>query len=561
MKRNISDLGNREYDLVIVGSGIFGICAAWDAALRGLSVALLEKEDFAHAASANCFRIVHGGIRYLQHADIYRIRESSRERRALLRIAPHLVHPLPIAIPTYGHGMRGKEILSAALLAYDMITLDRNRGLKDPQQHIPMGHLVSRQECLKMFPGLKKEGLTGAAIFYDGQMYSTTQLALSFLKSAVKAGAHAANYMEVSGFIQKGDRVTGVKALDRITGEKIEVRGKTVLNAAGSWALLLLNGQRGIQIRPEPVFSRDTCFIVPRRLTGDYALAIQGRTEDPDAVLSRGERHLFIVPWHDYTLIGVWHVVYKGSPDRFTVTERELQAYLDEINEAYPVLGLTMKDISMWNAGLVLFGNNRDGAVNLSYGKRSILIDHAKKDRLEGLITLIGVRYTTARGVAARTIDLVFKKVGKRGPASRTDTTPIHGGNIENFEDFLSRAINRESGENQARLSKESIRSLVHHHGSEYPEVLKYIKEDPECAKTIDRSHIIKAEVLYAVREEMAQKLSDVVLRRTDLGAGEYPGGKALRICAEIMGKELGWNELRTKEEMEEVKKSFLNPI
>lgn len=557
MERNIQSLTEREYDLVIVGGGIFGICAAWDAASRGLSVAILEKGDWAHSASANCFRIVHGGIRYLQHADIYRIRESSRERRALLRIAPHQVRPLPIVIPTYGHGMKGKEILKAALLAYDLITFDRNRGLDDPRQHIHRGHLLSLQECLRMFPGLKRNGLTGAAMFYDGQMYSTTQLALSFLKSAIKAGADAANYMEVSGLIQKGDRVTGVTAMDRMTGEKIEVRGKVVLNAAGSWAPLLLNGQRGIQIKPEPVFSRDTCFIVPRRLAGDCALAVQGRTEDPDAILSRGERHLFIVPWRDYTLIGVWHVVYKGSPDWFTVTERELQAYLDEINEAYPILTLTMKDISMWNAGLVLFGNNRDGSVNLSYGKRSILIDHAKKDRLEGLITLIGVRYTTARGVAARAIDLVFKKMGKKGPASRTDITPIHGGNIENFEDFVNRAIR----ENQPGLSEESIRSLVHHHGSEYPWVLKYIEEYPGWADTIGTSHVIKAEIVYAVREEMARKLGDVVLRRTDLGAGEYPGETALKTCAEIMGKKLGWNELRIKEEMEEVKKSFLNPV
>ena len=136
MKRNLEKLTVKEYDLVIRGGGIFGICAAWDAVLRGFSVALVERGDFAHATSANCFKMVHGGIRYLQHGDLYRIRESSNERRALLRIAPHLVHPLPIAIPTYGYGMRSKALLQAAFWLYEGITVDRNRGIPDPKQHI-----------------------------------------------------------------------------------------------------------------------------------------------------------------------------------------------------------------------------------------------------------------------------------------------------------------------------------------------------------------------------------------------------------------------------------------
>lgn len=553
MKRDMSIVGNKEYDLIIIGGGIFGICAAWDATLRGLTVALLERRDFAHAASANCFKIVHGGIRYLQHADLYRIRESSQERRALLRIAPHLVQPLPIVIPTYGHGMQSKMILTVGLLTYDLLTLDRNRGIEDPQRSIPRGRIISRQECLKMFPGLKKVGLSGAAVFYDGQMYNTAQLALSFLKSAVKAGADAMNYTEVTDFIQKRDRIFGVIAQDLINGNKVEIRGKVVLNAAGPWAPLLLKQQMNIHLDPEPVFSRDTCFIVSRRLIGDYALAVQGKTEDPDALLSRGKRHLFIVPWHDSTLIGVWHVVYKGSPDKFTVTKKELQAFLDEINEAYPTLGLTLKDVAEWNAGLVLFGNNKEGTINLSYGKRSVIIDHAKYNHMEGLITLIGVRYTTARGVASKAIDLVFKKLGKKAPASETAGTPIYGGRIAHFEKFLGQAII----ENQSKLSSDVVRALVHNYGSEYHEVLRYINEDPRWAETIGTSNVIKAEVLYAVREGMAQKLVDVVFRRTDLGTERYPRESELRICADIMAKEFGWAEWQIQREIAEVKETF----
>ena len=228
MVRDINALQEKEYDLVIIGGGIFGVCAAWDAALRGLSVAIVDKGDFCHATSANHFKMVHGGIRYLQHADIYRIRESSRERSVLLRIAPHMVKPLPIVVPTYGHGIQGKAFLGAGILLYDLLTCDRNRGLQN-ERKVPWGKLLSRAEVLKLFPGIKEKGLTGGAIFYDGQMYNPPRLALSFLRSAVNKGAGAANYVEVTGFIKSGNRVMGLKAQDSISGDQLEIRGKYIL--------------------------------------------------------------------------------------------------------------------------------------------------------------------------------------------------------------------------------------------------------------------------------------------------------------------------------------------
>ena len=197
MKRNIAALCGQRYDLVVVGGGIFGVCCAWDAVQRGLSVALVERGDFAQATSANHFKIAHGGLRYLQHADVHRIRESSHERSALLRIAPHLNYPLPVVIPTYGHGIKGKEILRAGFLLYDLLTSDRNRGIRDPKRRIPPGSFLSRSEALDLFPGLSKNNLTGAAIFSDGQIYNPPRLALSFLRSATDGGCNAANYAEV----------------------------------------------------------------------------------------------------------------------------------------------------------------------------------------------------------------------------------------------------------------------------------------------------------------------------------------------------------------------------
>ncbi len=147
MKRDLHELAGERYDLLVIGGGISGVCAAWDAALRGLSVALLEQADFAHAASGNCFKMIHGGIRYLQHADLVRARESAAERSALLRIAPHQSRPLPIFIPTYGHGMKGKEILFAGMKAYDLLTLDRNRGIGDPSRRIPSTFWLQIPAC------------------------------------------------------------------------------------------------------------------------------------------------------------------------------------------------------------------------------------------------------------------------------------------------------------------------------------------------------------------------------------------------------------------------------
>ena len=553
VRRNVSGLANKEFDLVIVGGGVFGICAAWDAILRGLSVALVERKDFAHATSANCFKIVHGGIRYLQHADVVRIRESSKERSAFLRIAPHLVKPLPIVIPTYGHGVKGKEILGLGLGLYDLITWDRNHGISDSERQIPRGHFISRQEALELFPGLGRDGLTGAAIMYDGQMYSPARLALSFLRSAVEGGAEAANYIEATGFLRSGAGVTGIQAKDALTGEQFHIRGRVVLNAAGPWAERLLELRLGLALAPKGTYSRDAFFVVPRALSETHALAINARTMDPDAILSRKTRHLFLVPWRGSTLVGVWHVVHQSSPDDFTVTEDDLRTFIDEVNDAYPAFGLTLDDVSLWHAGLVLFGENTAGSVHLSYGKRSRIVDHQKEHGIDGLVTLVGVRYTTARREASRAIDVIVRKLGKACRKCVTDVTPIYGGHIERFEEFLNQVIERRPSE----LSAEVMRNLAHNHGSEYGRVLKYLDENPMWAETLGSSSVIKAEVLHAVRMEMAQKLGDVVFRRTDLGTGGFPGNDALRTCADLMAAELGWGESRVRQELEEVTSAF----
>jgi glycerol-3-phosphate dehydrogenase len=554
IRTSLALLAGRAHDVVVVGGGIFGACAAWDAALRGLAVALIERGDFAGATSGHCFKMVHGGIRYLQHGDLARVRESSRER-SLLRIAPYLVHPLPIVVPTFGAGAQGKVLLRLGLALYDAVTFDRDRGIGDPGRRIPRGQVLGRNECLARFPWLRETGITGGGLFYDGQM-DPARLALAFVRSAVNAGAVVANYTEAVDFLRRGDRVQGVRVRDVLTGETFDVRGRMVLNAAGPWAEPLLRRHLGVRLAPACTFSRDAYFVVPGRLTGDHALALQGSTRDPDALVSRGSRHLFLVPWRDCTLIGVWHDVYRGNPNDVTVTEADLARFLSEVNTAPLPSPLSVDDVCGAHAGLVLFGDNAPGAVHLSYGKRSRLVDHGVAHGLQGLFSMIGVRYTTARGVAERAIDQIVARLGRRVAPPATAVTPLHGGDIDCVDAYLSEAVARRRPD----VDPDAMRALVRAYGTAYPEVLTCIDEQPGLAARIPDSPLIQAQVVHAARDEMAATLGDVVFRRTDLGTDRHPGEAALRTCAELMAAELGWSRMRLEREMDEVRAACRGP-
>lgn len=553
MVRDIDALQEKEYDLVVIGAGIFGVCAAWDAALRGLSVAIVDKGDFSHATSANHFKMVHGGIRYLQHGDVVRIRESSRERSALLRIAPHLVKPLPVVIPTYGHGMKGKAVLGAGMLIYDLLTLDRNRGLQRDRQ-IPWGKFISVDQVLNLFPGIKREGLTGAAVFCDGQMYNPPRVALSFLRAAVERGANAANYLEAIGFLRNGDRILGIQVKNILENRSFEIRGRCILNAAGPWAHRLLESDLNLRLSHRPTFSRDLAFVVNRSLPHDYAIAFSTASKDSDTLVDRGGRHLFAVPWREYMLIGVWHRVYTSSPEKIVVEPEEIESFINEVNQAYPGIGIRPGEITLINTGLTLFGEEgQQAAKNMSFGKRSMLIDHESVHGLNGLVTLIGVRATTARGLASRAMDLIVRKIGIPDKKSDTENTPIYGGDIESFDQTIQSIM----ANHVPDISDLQARCLVANYGSQWPAVLKYVGEDPSLLETVGESSTLQAEVLHAAREEMAVHLSDVVFRRTDLGTGRIPAKPELNTCARLMADELGWDQEAIEAEIESVRHSF----
>lgn len=541
MKRNPSNLAGGQFDIAIVGGGVYGICAAWDAASRGLSVALIERGDFCGETSANPLKIVHGGFRYMQAANLGRVRASSRERNTLMRIAPHQVDPLPFFIPTYGHGMKGKEIIAAGLAAYNTVVFDRNRGQRDADKQIPWGELFSKEETLKKFPGIDSAGLTGGVAFYDAQMHSPPRLAFCILKSAVDAGAEVANYVEATGFLREGDSVTGVKARDTLTGDEFEINANVVINTTGPWSPRVLE-HLGIRLQQPLEVTKDLYLVVDRSLDDKYAVAIPSRHKEPTAKISRGVRHFFVIPWRGKSLIGSSHVLYEGHPDEFELTQRDIQDLIDEVNIAMPSMQLTMDDVSTWNSGMVSFGHY--------YGEHSRIIDHARDDGLQGMLSVIGVRYTTARGVGEKAVDLAARKMGRQVPKSRTGETPIYGGAFTGFADLVDRVAREGSG----ALDHASAVSIARHFGSEYRDVLGYIEDDASNSKTIGDSGTIRAQALHAVRQEMAVRLDDVVMRRTDLGTAGFPGDEALRECADVMAMELGWSQLQIDEEIERMK-------
>lgn len=552
MKRDIVRMSNKTYDLLIIGGGIYGATCAWDAASRGLSVALLDKSDFGSENSSNSQKTIHGGLRYLQHGDFKRMRESIRERTNLMRIAPHLVHPMPCIIPTYGHIMR--FAMPFALKIFDLASFDRNR-LNDPQKHIPNGRTISKKECLRLIPGLRENGLTGASIWYDSQAYNTERLVLSFIRSAEKSGADVANYLEVIGFLMDEKHVIGVKARDLFNDYELEIQAKAVLNAGGAWidhVLSLLKTPFSNRI----ALAKMQLVVVNRVFVHNYAFGIKFRKEfkDGDAVINKGYRLLFVSPWRNYSMIGTAQESYQGDPKDLKTTEDDIRRFIEEVNEAYPYAALIRKDVSFFYAGLIPIDKvNPDGDVKLS--KKNKIYDH-KKEGIEGLISIVSVKYTTARNTAQMVTDMVFKKLGRKTPKCTTMKTPIYGGDIERFDDFLKDAIEKRP----YGLDEGIMRNLIYNYGSEYQEVLKYLDEDSSYSQRINDSlDVIEAEIIHGVREEMAQKLVDVVLRRTELGTGEYPGDEGLKTCARIMAQELGWDESRVQKELEEVKSIYIS--
>jgi glycerol-3-phosphate dehydrogenase len=535
MVRDLRRLADSRFDLIVVGAGFYGAVAAWDATLRGLSVAVIDKGDFGGATSFNNLKTLHGGLRSLQSLNFRQMRLFIRERRALARVAPHLVRPLPFVVPTFRHPVRSRLAMRVALIMNDLVSSDRHQGLSDPALQLPPSCVVSREECLRLNPLIDRQGVTGGAIWHDYQMHNTDRMTLAFVQSAAERGAAAANYVEATALLRDGARVAGVTGRDVLSAETFDLRGEVVLNATGPWAARFLDHLGGRHTTPALRLSR-AMNIVTREIPVSQGCG--GRA---------GDRYLFLAPWRNVTLVGTSHDVHEGDPDALTVTRGDLEAFLADVREAFPQANLTAADVRLVHRGLLPMVAGRDHDVRLL--RESAVVDHMR-DGFKGLVSMFGVRYTTARDTAARAVDIAFRQRGRQPPPCRTDHTPVFGGAIENKDNFLNAVLLRDID----GVPTEMLRRLALSYGTLYDAVLHLLREDPTLALPLGRDCPVSgAEILYAVRHESAVRLSDAVIRRTEAGSAGHPGTDAIERAGAVMRQALGWDEQRLRSEIAEV--------
>jgi glycerol-3-phosphate dehydrogenase len=529
MRRALDRLANESFDLLIVGGGVTGACVARDAAMRGLKVALVEKNDFANATSAHNSKLVHGGLRYLRNFELGLVRESLKERRIWQRIAPHLVHPLPFLVPLYGGGLRERATLAAGLTLYDMLSFDK-AWLDDPAQQLPNHCWLGRAAALAAEPVLEGPGFSGAFKYYDAQMHSPERLALECLIEADADGAAIANYVEAETLLARAGKVEGCRVRDRFGIATFDVRARLTLVAAGPWADVFLERALGKPASHKLLRSKGIHVLVPAMTRGN-ALTV-----------AAGGGHFFVLPWHGHTLLGTTDTAFKSAPDDVAVGESDIGAFFAFINRYLPGAGLTRDKVEYFYAGLRPLVDDGSGD---TYGasRRAELVDHGEDDGLDGLFSAIGGKWTTSRDLAQSVVDAIVEKLDIKSAECETDEEPTAGGDIGRFDEFLAT-------QRKDHADLPTIEHLTHMYGTRLPDMLAEANNRPELRQTIGNAGDIGAQVLFAVREEMALSLADVVMRRTCIGQIGAPSSAALDAASKIMAAELGWDEARRASEV-----------
>jgi glycerol-3-phosphate dehydrogenase len=549
MRRSPSELSSQTYDLAVVGGGITGACIARDAARRGLKVCILERRDWSSGTSSASSKLVHGGLRYLKQLQFGLIRESLAERRIWERIAPHLVRPLPFLVPFFGEGTGAKLTLRAGLTLYDLLSYDKG-WLDDPDQRLPGHRMLSRAEAVALEPLLDQPGFSGAIQYADCQMDSPERLGLECVIDAVENGAAAANYVAVTGFLNRTGTVEGVSARDTLSGETFEVQARVTINAAGPWADLLLAhaGERG-GASVHLLRSKGIHVIVPA-VTRRHALTVQHKG-----------KHFFVLPWRGHTILGTTDTEYRGDPDAVRAEPEDVAALLSAVNGGLAFLNLTERDVLHAYAGLRPLVDDGSGS-SYHASRKSEIVDHAPSGA-PGLLSAIGGKWTTSRRVAAKAVDLAQqhlaqkhlgqKHLGQKRGDGRTGETPLPGGAIGRVKAFHA-AATAATPELTSGVRETALRL----YGARYGAMLAQANGDPSLLAPLSNSATdTGAAVLHAVRAEMAVTLSDAVFRRTGLGGLGHPGRPALERAAHIMGGELGWSAERRQSELDAVERQF----
>jgi glycerol-3-phosphate dehydrogenase len=547
------DIERQAFDVIVVGAGINGAGIARDAAMRGLRVLLLDKGDISSGTTQWATRLIHGGLRYLEHYEFALVRESLRDREAMLHIAPHLVKPLGFLVPIYDSSSRGPLMIRLGMNFYHALSYD-----KSMDRH----KMLSRKKVEDREPGLNPEGLKAAAFYYDAQVEYPERVAVENAISARDNGATIITYAKVERLIIEDGDVKGVEFTDVLEGERYAARAPVTVNVAGPWVDEVLADLR----RPG---------------TDENAGRFMGGTKgshlivDPFPGAPRGEalyvearkdgRPYFIVPWNGRYLIGTTDLRYEEDLDYVRASEEEIQYLLDETNYVIPEARLSREDVLYTYAGVRPLPYNPEGETG-GVTRSHVVFDHAKGGsaaggkiksqgaelpQVGGLLSIIGGKLTTYLNLSCQTVDAVFKKLGRKAPKSTSRKVPLPGGETSDFEAF---AAGFKSASTIPELLSDRLLKL---YGVRAAEVLELGEDDPELLTPLSpiesvETALIGAEVIWAFREEMAQTLSDVLLRRTMAGYGPRVGLDVAAAAAEVAVKHLGWDVERAEREVGE---------
>lgn len=496
MTRHPLRLTQDAYDVLVVGAGIHGLFAAYDAAQRGFRVAVVDRADIGGGVSANHQRTVHGGLRELQSGNLKKVRVQIAERRTWARIAPALLRPLPFLIGTYRTPRRSRTAVRAGFAAYDLLARRRNDGVT-PELHLPKGRLESAAATRRLFAGIREGGLSGGAMWYDYQTSYAERLTFAVADAAVAAGATLVNYIAVDG---PDARRAGVRATDTLSGDSLEIAAKVVIFAAAE-GLPGLHAAFGLAAAPPLLHAMNVLVDRPAMDMAHVAASSSGRM-------------LTAVPWRGYVLVGTAQGAQEAAPGT-RATEADIDAFLAEANAAFPKLKVSRADVRLVQEGLV--------PASLRGGRLDLLPDFdVRQDASHpSCISIIGAKYTTARLAAERAVDRAARVLGQPARRCRTAVAELPHAGIADVEGQLIETA-RELG---CDLALETQRHLGRWYGDAAAGVLRYAHASrwglaPVAADTA----VLAAEIAYAREHLMAMTVDDAIYRRTALGGtGRVP--------------------------------------
>jgi glycerol-3-phosphate dehydrogenase len=521
--RHLTAMAAEPVDLLVVGGGVTGAGIARDAAMRGIRTALVDKGDFGSGTSSHSSRLVHGGLRYLETGNWRLVVEASRERRVLLSIAPHLVWPRSFLFPVHAGARVPLWKLAAGLWLYDLLAVFRN---------VRTHRLLSKRALLRAEPALRGHDLKGGARYFDAQC-DDARLTLANIRDAHAHGALLANYVAVAQFAVADGKVRGAHVVDGLDHRRLTVRALTVVNATGPWS----DETRGADGPP-----------LLRRTKGAHVAVPRGRLGNREAITLVSPidgRVMFLVPWGDLTYIGTTDTDSEEGPDAVQATAADVIYLLRSANAYYPEARLQPDDVVSTWAGLRPLLRPEDAR---SPGATSR--EHRIVESPSGLISIVGGKLTTYRAMAAQVVDRVAQRLRDLDgrPVARRAAThrePLPGGAARDLS-VVTRDIEREG------FSRTVAEHLTRLFGSEAPAVARLAQSDPALKRPVVEDHpALRAELIHAVRREMAVTLCDLLIRRTHLFY-EVPGHALAEApeVVELVGQELGWDTARQATEL-----------